>query len=593
MATNDEGAGKGPGKGTAEPQGPKKPAAIIDLKPTSVGVEEPRKPAQTAASPGKPPEQKPQEANPTATASAPSVPGSGTAAKPATPDVGKAKPAETAADKPAVKPFIAAGAPKSGTSSTGAGTASASPPAKSGGMMSGLSHLAAGLAGGLLVLFGADALGPLGIDAKRADSTRVREIEGRLAAVETTQRSGATNVPADLAQRLAAAEQRAAQLEQVRQRIGEIDQRQNALIEGTKTLEERLLQAPSETTAARVAKLEDTLTTLSRAAGEGGRVPQLAAITGRLADLEATLTNQLTQLRKSVVADVESRMTSTNEASEAARNGTARIDRELATQKADAARMGQRIDGFRTQVDRVELGVQKAEETATTLRRTIEQLRGEIKGFARPADVATAVEPVTVRMARLEQSLQSVEKSEEDRRNNVERIVLALELGNLKRVVERGAPFLTELAQVRRVAGNRIDLSALDRYQDQGVPTVTALQREFRDIVHRILEADRASDNAGIVDRLMAGAKSIVRVRRTDTAADDVSAEATVARMEAALKEGRLAEVAASATKLSAPARKVAGPWLDRVEASAAVERAISTVESELKSSLGAAGKRG
>ncbi len=63
--------------------------------------------------------------------------------------------------------------------------------------------------------------------------------------------------------------------------------------------------------------------------------------------------------------------------------------------------------------------------------------------------------------------------------------------------------------------------------------------------------------------------------------------------METALKEGRLADVSAMAAKLSAPARKVAGPWLDRVEASAAVELAIGSVESELKSSLGAAGKRG
>lgn len=605
MATNDEGSGKGPPKVANEQPGAKKPAAIIDLKPTSVGVEDPKKAAppspvagsgSTTGGPAKPGEVKPAESK-AGDDKTGSVPGAGAggavppvaaqssagAAAGGKPGLSPASGPDKPGDKPAVKPTIVAGGSAKSGSGTGAGpvAASARPAAASGGLMSGLTHLAAGLAGGLLVMFGADAIG-----LQRGEGSLTRELEARLAAVETASRSAA--LPADLTQRLVAAEQRVAVVDQVRQRLGELDQRQNTLVEGTKALEERLAGGANDTTVARVAKLEDTLSTLSRAAGDqqAGRLPQLAAITGRLADLESTVNNQLTQLRKSVLSDVENRVTNANEASEAARTGTQRIDRELASQKAEAARVGQRLD-------RTEIGVQKAEENANVLRGSIEQLRVELGGVARPKDVAAAVEPVAGRVAKVEQSLQAVEKSEADRRGSVERIVLALELGNLKRVVERGAPFAAELAQVREVGGNRVDLAALERYKDQGVATPATLHREFRDLVHRMLDADRAGDGGGIVDRLLAGAKSIVRVRKTDAAADDTGAEATVARMEAALKEGRLADVAAAAKGLPEASRKVASPWLDRVEAAAAVERAIAGVERELKSALGAAAKRG
>lgn len=629
MATNDDGPGKGPAKGPAgapEQPGAKKPAAIIDLKPTSVGVEDPKKAATPggAGSPAgskpvdtkpqdvkptdvKPPEGKPQDGKPATPPPSSTVGGSGVppvstvspsaTARAGATDQGRDTPGGKPADKPAIKPTVATGgAAPAPTPASGTGSATAKPalPAARGGrLMSGLSHIAAGLAGGLLVLLGADALSTMGFDLRRSNTAHVRDLEARLSLMETASRS--PGVPSDVAQRLAVAEQRVAAIDQLRQRLGDIDQRHSALVEGTKVLEQRLAGGTDDATTARVAKLENTLATLSRAAGEGqaGRLPQLAAITGRLTDLESTLSNQLQQLRKAVMTDVEGRISTTNEASEAARSGTQRIDRELAAQKLDVARLGQRVDGFRTQVDRVELQVKTAEEASATLKGAIDQIRNELKGVARPKDLAAVVEPVTGRLARLEQTLTAVERGEEERRNSVERIVLALELGNLKRAVERGTPFATELGQVRKLAGSRFDLAALERFKDQGVPTAAALHREFRDLMHRVLDADRAADNAGIVDRLLAGAKSIVRVRRTDTAADDTSAEAMVARMEAALKEGRLADVAQSAAKLSENARKVAAPWLDRVEASAAVERAITGVEGELKNTLGAAAKRG
>ena len=102
--------------------------------------------------------------------------------------------------------------------------------------------------------------------------------------------------------------------------------------------------------------------------------------------------------------------------------------------------------------------------------------------------------------------------------------------------------------------------------------------------------------NAGWTERLLAGAKSIVRVRRVDQAGGEDGVEAAVARIDADLKDGKLAEVVAQAAKLSPKVAAPARGWLDKVEARVAVERAVAEIERDLKSALGsgvASGKKG
>ena len=56
--------------------------------------------------------------------------------------------------------------------------------------------------------------------------------------------------------------------------------------------------------------------------------------------------------------------------------------------------------------------------------------------------------------------------------------------------------------------------------------------------------------------------------------------------MEAALKEGRLAEVLANAKTLPPKAALAGEDWVKKVEARLAVEQALAEVEAALKSSL-------
>jgi hypothetical protein len=89
-----------------------------------------------------------------------------------------------------------------------------------------------------------------------------------------------------------------------------------------------------------------------------------------------------------------------------------------------------------------------------------------------------------------------------------------------------------------------------------------------------------------VLDRLMAGARSVVRLRKTHHTADDVGVEATLARMEAALKDGNIGEVLAQSKRLPPKAAAAAAGWLSRLEARYAADKAVAEIEAALKSAL-------
>lgn len=630
MSKNDNSSTRNTGKPAPEGSGPKKPSALLDLKATEVSSSE-NKPSAPAGMGG--------GASATAPASATATPSAGSKApEPASSSSQTGKPAAstvpsesksgapsssgassgaTAAPKstePAkavgsVPPVKGGGAAKPAESPTAgqksAGTQSANPapeqesktapqPKSSGGGFGRLlSHLAAGVVGGFLALLLADSLGPR-FGLSTGTPPVVSELQQRLTTAEQAirERPTAQTATAAVEQKLADVETRLARLDEINRAVSDVSEAQARLSDEAKALGERIGQGPSSEVTERIAKLEQLLATLTAAAGseEPGRIPQLAAITGKLADLEATIPNQLSELRKSLSEEVETRLAQSAEASEAARSATLRMDRELAAAKTDIARLSQRAEAQKATDDRLEQTLRAVQEEAGSLRSGIDGLKSELasqlKSVARAQDVTAAVAPVEGRISALEQSVQGVVKSEEDRRSNAERIVLALELGNLKRALDRGGSYAAELSEVSKIGAGKIDLKALERYRDQGVPTQADLVREFRPVAHAVIDAASVPADASTLDRLLLGAKSVVRVRRTEHRPDDKSVEAIVARMEDALADGKLADVLSEAQQLPPKAAEPAEGWLAKVEARAAVDRALASVEDQLKASL-------
>jgi uncharacterized phage infection (PIP) family protein YhgE len=546
--------------------GPKRPHATIEGKATEIKPE-PAKPAASSAA-----------ANPSTDQRTTAEKVAGAAASVAT-------------DSKKTEAPKAAGASASAASTSSASKASSPPPppAKSGGFGSIVSHTVAGVVGGALVLLAGPLLGLGG-----SDTTKVSpEVTQRLATLEDAARKAAQPVVSpEIAKRLAGLEQGVDQLKGITAAIPGLGEGQVRLDGEAKALKDQLASRTGPgSDAERLARMEERLSALAAAAladpKGAGPIPQLAQITGRIADLESALTNRLTAARRDMGMEIESKLASTAEAAEAARSGTQRIDREVTTLKSDVTRTTQRVDQLKGDSDRLSEVARSAQDEIATLKSALDTLRRET---AKPADVSAAVAPAAARLAKLEDSVTEVLKAEADRQSNAERIVLSLELGNLKRAIDRGGAFTAELAEVRKVAGNRLDLSVLQRYQDEGLPTIADLARQFRPLTGAIIDADAERQDASVVDRLMSGARTIVRVRKLTPEADDTSVEATVARMESALNDGRLADVMRHAKTL--PAKSVTGPtrtWLDKVAARQSVEEAIVNIDRQLKSSLGAA----
>lgn len=464
-----------------------------------------------------------------------------------------------------------------------------------GGVWSTFTHLAAGVAGGALVLFGAQPIEQnVGMELlPRAEVPA--ELNQRLAALESRPAASANSEMTELAEQVRANDARLVSLAGLRQRLEELAAAQKASPAAAQSSSGPASE-PEEIAdlQQRLAKLEKTFETLSSATTAGGEKTdgaRLAALTGTITDIETSLNNQISALRESVSKELETRVAKTAEASAAAKAGTQRLDRELATVKTDAARLTQRAETIKAAQDSLTQSVRVAREEVAKLNVQLDTLKNDVlqqfKSFTRPQDVASALQPLTTKLSSLESQLGKVVESETARKTNAKRIVMALELGNLKRVLNRGGPYASELAEVKRVTGPSVDFSALEKFKSDGVPTSAQLRQEFSKLAYDIIRADRTKEGATTFERLLGSAKSLVRVRRADLPANDTSTEATVARIDKQLKQGNLAGALEEAKKLPEKSALPARSWLERVAARANIDRAVTAIETQLKTSLG------
>jgi hypothetical protein len=383
-----------------------------------------------------------------------------------------------------------------------------------------LTHLVAGLLGGVLASLVLLAFSP----ARHGESTPAVEIApltGRLAELERT-----------LARQVTAPDWRS-RLDGLARTTGALEVASAKHAEDLKTLQERVASPALGTAelAERLAKLETAITALSVSGG--------------------------------------------GETNEAARAGLERIEREVASAKADAGRLGTRLDG-------VEQQLRAAQGAGERLKGELER---SLKGTASTEDLT----PLMQRLAALDKELKDLLKTEADRTANTSRVVLSLELSNLKRAIERGDSFTAELSAAKKVAGEQLNLALFDRYAKDGLPPLSELTKSFRKVANAMLDAEAEPTDAPLLERLWSGARSIVRVRKSGQTADDGSLEGSIARMEMALKENRLGDVLGQGRKLPPKAALAAEDWLRRVEMRYQVEQALVDTEAALKRSLAAA----
>lgn len=132
--------------------------------------------------------------------------------------------------------------------------------------------------------------------------------------------------------------------------------------------------------------------------------------------------------------------------------------------------------------------------------------------------------------------------------------------------VRHNDPFEAQLTAARSLAAKPEVLKPLDTFAASGIPTPVALSRELLNIVPKLSPPPEApSSNAGIVERLQAGASKLVRIERTDGVGNDRGA--IVTRVTAAALRNDFVEARRELKTLPEADRAPAQAWLDKADA--------------------------
>jgi hypothetical protein len=145
------------------------------------------------------------------------------------------------------------------------------------------------------------------------------------------------------------------------------------------------------------------------------------------------------------------------------------------------------------------------------------------------------------------------------------RVAVAASLLDLS--VRQGEPFKTALATAKSLASNASLLTPLDSFAATGVPTQAALSRELLTIIPKLSRPAKEGEpvDGNLVDRLKAGAASLVRIERTDGIGNDPGA--IVARATTAALHNDSDQAKRELKSLAPDDRAPAQGWIDKADA--------------------------
>ncbi|RDJ09581.1 COG4223 family protein [Rhizobium grahamii] len=210
----------------------------------------------------------------------------------------------------------------------------------------------------------------------------------------------------------------------------------------------------------------------------------------------------------------------------------------------------------------------------------IDQLRGA---------VTQASEQKSSDSADIQQRLAEAEKKLNEPRQDVA-VAQAIAAAALKAAIDRGGPFVAELDTLAGVSPDDPAIADLRNFAATGVPSRAELARQVPDVATAIVDSVNQTDaNQSWSDRLMAGAKSLVKVRPVGNV-DGESVEAIAARMEDKVKNGDLQGAASEWADLPAEAKQASAAFKQSLEARIRVEELVGSALSKAVSNAGKEG---
>ena len=156
----------------------------------------------------------------------------------------------------------------------------------------------------------------------------------------------------------------------------------------------------------------------------------------------------------------------------------------------------------------------------------------------------------------------------------------ALAASALMQAAQGSRPFAPEVKAVADLAPS-LDLRALQADAERGAPSRAALAASFPDYAARAASAARApGDGAGVLARVGHALSRVVALRRVGEVPGD-GPDAILARAERQIDDGDIVGALATLEALPADAKDALGPWRDRAERRAKIDREIAAIRAQ------------
>ncbi|WP_421779048.1 mitofilin family membrane protein [Hoeflea sp.] len=178
--------------------------------------------------------------------------------------------------------------------------------------------------------------------------------------------------------------------------------------------------------------------------------------------------------------------------------------------------------------------------------------------------------------ADVEQRLSSIESRLDEPSRQVD-LARAIAGAGLRTAIDRGGPFMSELEAFASVAPEDPAVPELRDLAARGVPSRSELLEAFPEAASQAIAAANPVDpDAGLVDRLMSSALSVVKVRPVGDVEGDTP-EAIVARTETRLLDGNLEAALNEWRNLPEEAQQAASGFGEGLAARVQAEKLISS----------------
>jgi len=298
-------------------------------------------------------------------------------------------------------------------------------------------------------------------------------------------------------------------------------------------------------------------------------VSRVDALSSQVETLSQQLSSSTAQTGPDVPAELAARLDSLESAlaEVAARSG------EAGSETVMLAPIEERIAGLESKIAALGEGSSAADPA---LAAEVNALRDAQSGMqASLSELQSGAEALTDKLSKLE-SEQTALAEQVDAPSRQIDVARAIAAAGLKSAIDRGGSFMSELEAFASVAPDDPAVSELRDLAARGVPSRSDLVAGFSDAASKaIAAADPGNPEAGLVDRLMSSAMSVVKVRKVGDVPGD-SAEAITARAEARLLNGDLDAAVTEWNALPEASLAATADYGDALAARARAEKLIA-----------------